>query len=263
MITASPKPLQCSAVSTRTSPVTQTADVAVNSASSPFVHARDSDAQGSDSSAVPTRIAAPKAPTRYHGVGRSRIMRRGRCSAKTSVFTRRRRSTTSPGRRAGRSRGVRAAPPPRPPPRPSRAAARCHAARSHARGRTAIASTSPATIRRPSLRAVVAGPGVRWPQVADRHPRRDPTCPTNRSPLRRRLLRLQPLRTLAPVVKEGGFTGPWPRLLPWPRRKSAAPPPPPPPPPPPRMPDPGTVVKEGGFTGSWPRLFPWPRRRSD
>ena len=143
MITASPKPLQCSAVSTRTSPVTQTADVAVNSASSPFVHARDSDAQGSDSSAVPTRIAAPKAPTRYHGVGRSRIMRRGRWSAKTSVCTRRRRSTTSPGRRAGRSRGVRAAPPPRPPPRPSRAAARCHAARSHARGRTAIAPSSP------------------------------------------------------------------------------------------------------------------------
>ena len=263
MITASPKPLQCSAVSTRTKPVTQTADVAVNSASSPFVHARDSDAQGSDSSPVPTRIAAPKAPTRYHGVGRSRIMRRGRCSAKTSVFTRRRRSTTSPGRRAGRSRGVRAAPPPRPPPRPSRAAARCHAARSHARGRTAIASTSPPryVVRRyaQSSRGRVYDGRRSQTDV----PRRDPTCPTNRSPLRRRLLRLQPLRTLATVVKEGGFTGPWPRLLPWPRRKSAAPPPPPPPPPPPRMPDPGTVVKEGGFTGPWPRLLPWPRRKSD
>lgn len=62
-ITISPKVLQCAAVSTTTSPVTQTAEVDVNSASTSVAEPWPSRAQGSASSPVPTMITAAKPST--------------------------------------------------------------------------------------------------------------------------------------------------------------------------------------------------------
>ena len=57
-MTACPKKLKVSAVSTTTSPVTQTALVAVNSASSGVTYAPGCTAKGSISSAAPHKISS-------------------------------------------------------------------------------------------------------------------------------------------------------------------------------------------------------------
>ncbi len=59
-ITAWPNRLQCSAVTTVVSPVTQVDEVAVNSASSSGVDCPSADAAGRESSTVPIRIATRK-----------------------------------------------------------------------------------------------------------------------------------------------------------------------------------------------------------
>jgi hypothetical protein len=66
-ITACPKGLQCVAVSTGTSPVTHTADVATNSAITGDVHSRSLDDTGSMRRQVPTKIIAPNPPTSTNG----------------------------------------------------------------------------------------------------------------------------------------------------------------------------------------------------
>ena len=68
-MTNSPKKLQCSAVSKRINPVTQTADVDVNRESTQCVDWRDSDASGIDRNSAPRIISKKKTVGIIHGLG--------------------------------------------------------------------------------------------------------------------------------------------------------------------------------------------------
>ena len=96
MITNSPKKLKWSAVSKRTRPVTQIAEVAVKSASQPLVHSPDSEATGSESRSAPNAIRRAKAAGTIQGRGRK--LRRWMALTRTVSERRRvRRTTLSPG----------------------------------------------------------------------------------------------------------------------------------------------------------------------
>ncbi len=119
MMTTWPNPVQCVAVSTTVSPVTQTADVAVNSASKKFVTDPERDEIGSMSNPVPSSVATAKAATTLRA-GRTR---RTRARAELSLpsvmiglYARGTRADALPFRPRRMSRAELRGPPTLPPP---------------------------------------------------------------------------------------------------------------------------------------------------
>lgn len=98
-MTAWPNPLHSVAVSRTTNPVTQTADVAVNNASTNRARSPSAEAKGRLSRRVPLRMSTAKPRTKRSAMGRGRRGARGFGKRTASRAAIARRTTRSPGRR--------------------------------------------------------------------------------------------------------------------------------------------------------------------